>query len=218
MWLGDPRRWISCGVSQLALTFLMGLASLPMCGQSLPPRTRAAELTAFGMFTSLTPDYGPYVNPGFTIGGSFTKLMKFTSISLEGRYKNAPGVGVGERTVGGGPRFEYRWTRIHLYADLFASTGTITFANKNDRGSNGTGYNGSVVYTYGGGVDYDISGQWAARFDAQSEHWDLEEKPRILLAPSVLSVGIVYRLRFPRDRSRWESGWNADLRGARLKR
>jgi hypothetical protein len=172
-------------------------------GQSLPARTRSAEFTAFGMFTSLDPDYGPYVNPGFTVGADFTKLMKFTSISLEARFKNAPGVEVGEKTAGGGPRFEYRWTRIHLYADLFASAGRITFANKYARGSNSTGYNGSVVYTYGGGIDYDITGQWAARFDAQSEHWDLEEKPKILLAPTALSVGIIYKVRFPKDRSRW---------------
>jgi hypothetical protein len=203
MRLGGLRRRISDRGCWVTLALLLTLASAPMRGQSLPARTRSAELTAFGMFTSLEPDYGPYVNPGFTVGGGFTKLMKFTSLSLEVRYKNAPGVEVGEKTAGGGPRFEYRWTRIHLYADLFASAGRITFANRYARGSNSTGYNGSVVYTYGGGIDYDITGQWAARFDAQSEHWDLEEKPKILLAPTALSVGIIYKVRFPRDRSRW---------------
>jgi hypothetical protein len=35
------------------------------------------------------------------------------------------------------------------------------------------------------------------RFDYQSEHWDLEEKPKILLFPDALSIGIVWRGGFP---------------------
>jgi opacity protein-like surface antigen len=155
------------------------------------------------MFTALTPDYGVQPNAGYTVGGDFTKIFKFTALSLEFRFKDADGPTVRETTTGGGPRFEYRWTRLHLYADLIASVGTIDFADKNARGSNGTGANGSVVYTYGAGVDYDLTGQWAVQFDYQSEHWDLEEKPKILLFPNAFSVGIVYHLRFPKDRSRW---------------
>jgi hypothetical protein len=155
------------------------------------------------MYSNVTPDYGIEPNTGFTVGGDFTKLFKFTSLSLEGRYKNTVGPNVGERTVGGGPRFEYRWTRLHFYVDLLASTGRITFADKYARGSNGTGANASVVYSYGAGADLDLSGQWAVRFDYQGEHWDLEEKPKILLFPNVFSVGIVYRVRLPGDRKRW---------------
>jgi hypothetical protein len=197
---------------------LLVCSIVPLHAQSSPARTRGAELTGFGMYTFLTPDYGGLPDSGFTVGGDFTKLYKFTSLSLEFRYKNAVGPTVGENTLGGGPRFEYRWTRVHVYADLLGSTGTITFSNKNARGSYGKGFNGSVVYTYGGGVDYDLSGGLAVRFDYQSEHWDLEEKPEILLFPNALSVGIVLRVRFPHDRSRWNSGWDADLHGARLKR
>lgn len=201
LWDQKNYAWLARQGAACVLLFVLSIGNLS--AQSLPARTRRAEFSAFGMYSSVTPDYGIEPNVGFTAGGDFTKLFKFTSLSLEVRYKNAVGVNVGETTAGGGPRLEYRWTRLHLYGDLLAGAGKITFANKYARGSNGTGSNGSVVYSYGAGADLDLTGQWAVRFDYQGEHWDLEEKPKILLFPNALSVGIVCRLRFPRDRSHW---------------
>ena len=201
LWDQKSYAWLARQGMGLVLLLIFSIGNL--WAQSLPARTRRAELSAFGMYSNVAPDYGIEPNVGFTAGGDFTKLFKFTSLSLEVRYKNTVGVNVGEITAGGGPRLEYRWTRLHLYGDLLASGGRITFANRYARGSNGTGANGSVVYSYGAGADVDLTGQWAVRVDYQSEHWDLEEKPKILLFPNALSVGIVYRLRFPGDRSRW---------------
>jgi outer membrane protein with beta-barrel domain len=200
---GDARWWIWRAGHGTCVALLLWFSSAALRGQSLPARTRSAELSAFGMYTNLTPDYGIQPDFGYTVGVDFTKIFKFTALSLELRYKDADGPTVREQTLGAGPRFEYRWSRVHLYTDLLASGGKITFADKNARGSNGTGANGSVVYTYGAGVDLDLTGQWAVQFDYQSEHWDLEEKPKILLFPNAFSVGIVYHLRFSKDRSRW---------------
>ncbi len=197
------RRRVAWAGGCLALIVFFRQPTRWLMGQSLPVRTRSAEFTTFGMYSSLTPNYGPELNYGFTAGGDFTKLYKFTSLSLELRAKDANGPTVGEKTLAVGPRFEYRWTRVHAYMNLFVGAGKITFADKYARGSNGTGQNGSVVYSYGGGMDYDITGQWATRIDYQGEHWDLEEKPKILLFPNVFSIGIVCRLRFARDRSQW---------------
>ena len=204
-----------CGV---ALFSLLVCPCTALRAQGLPARTRAAELTAFGMYTILAPDYGAQQNFGITTGGDFTKIFTNTALSLEFRFKNTDGSTVGEQTLSVGPRFDYRWPRLQLYADLLVGAGEIKFANKNTRGSNGTGFNGSVVYTYGIGVDYNLTSQWAMRFDGQSEHWDLQEKPKVLLFPRAFSMGIVYRLRFAKDRSRWNHGWNANLRSARLRR
>ena len=203
MRLWNQKNWVWQVVRCAGCLLVLFFATDDLWAQSLPARTRRAEITAFGMHSTANPDYGIEPNVGFTAGGDFTRLFKFTSLSLEFRYKNTVGANVGERTIGGGPRFEYRWTRLHLYADLLGNGGKITFANKNARGSFGTGYNGSVVYSYGAGADLDLNGQWATRFDYQGEHWDLQEKPKILFFPNTFSVGIVYRLRFIGDRSRW---------------
>jgi hypothetical protein len=201
--------WILRNGVRTALCLLLVSSFAPLGAQSAPTRTRGAELTGFGMYTFLTPGYSSsQPNSGMTVGGDFTKLFKFTSLSLEFRYKNTAGVNVGESTLGFGPRLEYRWTRVHLYADFLTSAGIITFANKLSRGSFGEGYNGSIVYTYGGGLDYDVSGALAVRFDYQDEHWNLNENPPIVFFPNAMSVGVVYRLRFPHDRSHWDSGWN----------
>lgn len=214
----DLRRCIWRSGFGIALFSLLIFPCMTLRAQGLPARTRAAELSAFGMYTILAPDYGPQQNFGLTTGGDFTKIFTTTSLSLEFRFKNTNGSTVGEQTLSVGPRFDYRWSRAQFYVDFLAGAGEIRFANKNTRGSNGTGYNGSVVYTYGVGVDYNVTSQWGMRFDGQSEHWDLEEKPVVLLFPRAFSMGIVYRLRFAKDKSRWNHGWNADLRSARLKR
>jgi hypothetical protein len=200
---GDAPWWSLRAGLGACLALLLVFCSVVLRGQSLPVRTRSAELSAFGMYTTLIPDYGVQPNVGYTVGGDFTKIFKFTALSLEFRFKDAFGPVVREQTIGFGPRLEYRWTRLHLYGDFSAGAGNIYFADKNARASNGTGANGSVVYTYGGGADLDLTGQWAAQFDYQSEHWDLEEKPKTLLFPNAFSVGMVYHLRFRKDRGRW---------------
>lgn len=201
-----------------SLVIVTSLASTRAVAQAEFTRTRAAEFSGFGMYTLLTPDYGSALNNGYSVGGDFTKFFKFTALSLEFRFKDTYGPTVGERTTGGGPRFEYRLKRVHLYGDFLVSTGKITFANKNDYGSFGKGYNGSVVLTYGGGLDYDLSPQWSLRFDLQGEHWDLHETPDILLSPTAWSVGIMGRVRLPKRKSQSGSSWKADLRSASLKR
>jgi hypothetical protein len=184
-----------------AMVSLTILAPDQLRAQATPVRSRAAELSGFVGYTNLTPDYGGGHNSGITIGADYLKYLRWLSPSLEVRFKTAPGgVAVGERTFGGGLRLEHQISYFHPYVDFLVSSGTITFVNKAYLGSNGTGSNGSVVYSYGGGVDYDFANQWAARVDFQGEQWNLDEVPAITLTPKVLTVGVVYRFRFKKDR------------------
>jgi hypothetical protein len=191
-------RWLMLLSTALVCTVL---TPDQLCAQATPVRSRAAELSAYVGYTNLTPDYGGGHNSGISVGADYMKYLPWLSPSLEVRFKTAPGgAAVGERTLGGGLRVEHQIKYFHPYGDLLVSTGTITFVNKAYLGANGTGSNGSIVYSYGGGVDYDFANQWAARVDFQSEHWNLDEVPAITLTPKVLTVGILYRFRFKKDR------------------
>jgi len=75
------------------------------------------------------------------------------------------------------------------------SKGSISFAQKSYIGSNGAGSNGSVVYSMGGGVDYDFADQWAVRVDYQHESWNVNQNPTVTLSPSAFSLGVLYRIR-----------------------
>jgi hypothetical protein len=199
-----PKRYSLRLTSKLVLpiTLIMLFASAPkqIWSQAAETRVREAGLSVFGGYSLLSPDYGPTKNSGFFVGGDYTWFKRFLSPSLEVRVKVAPGDTVGERTYGGGLRVEHQFARFHPYADFLVSSGTITFANPRAIGSVGpAGYNNSVVYSYGGGVDYDFTNHWAARVDFQQESWDLEEIPDVTLAPRVLSLGVNYRFSFGRD-------------------
>ena len=79
------------------------------------------------------------------------------------------------------------------YIDFLVSSGTIQFDQPfiDARGKLYTSDN-SIVYSAGGGVDYDITRHFAARFDYQFEHWNLGTTQT--LTPEALSIGVVYHL------------------------
>ena len=193
------RRLISGIVLPTTLVLLTLLVPEQLSAQATAARSRDADVSGFVAYTRLSPDYGGQDN-GVTLGGDYTRYFRFISPALEIRFKTAWGQTVGERTFGGGLRVEHQFGYFHPYADLLVSTGTINFAQENYIGANGIGTNNSVVYSYGGGLDYDFADQWAARVDFQGEHWNLEETPNITLAPRAFSIGVLYRVRFRRHR------------------
>lgn len=193
----NPQKPILRFALSAALLSLLILVPNHMNGQATATRSREADASGFIAYTRLSPDYASAGN-GVTIGADYTRYFRLVSPALEIRYKIAPAPAVTESTFGGGLRLEHQFSYFHPYVDLLVSKGTITFANKNYIGSNGTGSNGSVVYSYGGGVDYDFADQWAARVDYQGESWNLHETPPLTLTPRALSIGILYRIRLHR--------------------
>lgn len=178
-----------------ALTSLLILAPEQMNAQATAARSREAGISGFVAYTRLAPDYGASGN-GVTVGGDYMRLYKYLSPAVEVRFNYGSGPAVSERTFGGGLRVEHQFSYFHPYADFLVSAGTITFASKNYIGSKPDGTNNSVVYSYGGGVDYDFADQWAVRVDYQQENWNLGGTPNLTLAPRALSFGVLYRFRF----------------------
>lgn len=180
----------------LAAMLLFLLPPARISAQATAARSREASLSAFGMFAPhMTPDYGQAVK-AFTVGGDYTRFYQVISPAIEFRYKDSTMGAVSERTIGGGIRVERSFSYFRPYADFLVSSGTINFAQKDYIGSNGTGSNSSIVYSYGGGLDYDFADQWAVRVDFQQESWSFNKSPVITLTPRALSVGILYHFRF----------------------
>ncbi|MEO8737637.1 MAG: outer membrane beta-barrel protein [Edaphobacter sp.] len=175
---------------------LMALSPGSLRAQAGPAATKKAEISAFAMYSRVSPDYGTK-NNGITFGGDYTRRMHWFLVpSLEVRATFAPGNTVGERTFGGGLRVEHPIWRLHPYADFLVSAGTITFTHPSID-SRGRLYksDNSLVYTYGGGLEYDVTSRWAAKIDYQGEHWNLGSAAQTL-TPRVFSVGLVYRIPF----------------------
>lgn len=195
MQIFNGRRSLKTLVLAIAVSTVLVPASL--LAQATPVAVKNAEISAFAAFTRVTPDYGPTSNKGFTFGADYARPTRFfLKPSLEFRGTITPGDTVGESTFGGGLRVEHSIWRLHPYADFLLSAGTITFTHPSID-SQGRLYksDNSLVYTYGGGVDYDVTRRWAAKFDYQGEHWNLGSAAQTL-TPQVLSVGVVYRIPF----------------------
>jgi len=180
-----------------ALVSLTVLAPKRLSAQAAPTRSREAGASAFVTYSRLDPDYSTGGN-AVTVGGDYTRFFRFISPSIEGRFKTGSGPAVTETTFGGGIRAETQIKYFHPYGDFLVSDGLISFAQKDYIGSNGKGSNSSLVYSFGGGVDYDFADQWAARIDFQSERWNLHSTPNVTLTPSIYSIGILYRFRLGR--------------------
>lgn len=175
----------------------VALAPASLWGQAAAVGVRKAEVSAFAAYTRVTPDYGPFINQGFTLGGDYTRPIHFfLQPSLEIRGTLSPGKTVGEKTFGGGLKAEHPIGRFRPYADFLVSAGEITYTHPTID-SRGRLYisDNSLVYTYGGGLDFDVNKHWAAKIDYQGEHWNLGSEAQTL-TPRLLSIGVVYRIPF----------------------
>jgi hypothetical protein len=175
------------------------LSSFPFIPQSLkaqatPAAFKQGEISVYGAYSRVWPDYAPQKDNGAIFGADYTRFINFfLTPSLEFRGKVVSGPTVNERTWGGGIRGEHRFRNFYPYIDFLVSAGTIQF-NHPSLDAFGRLYasDNSIVYSAGGGVDYDITRRFAARFDYQFEHWNLGTNQS--LTPEALSIGAVYHL------------------------
>jgi opacity protein-like surface antigen len=181
---------------------LFALHSKSLGAQGLPTASKEAAISFFGTYSRVDTDRDSQKDNGLTLGFAYTHYFnRFITPSLEIRGKIANGGSVGEKTFGGGIRVEHRLKKFSPYADFFASYGKITFTQPNTTGPGSSyRYDDSTVYSVGGGLDYYITSEWAARVDYQFEHWNVGL--RNTFTPQIFSIGVLYRIPFhpyPRD-------------------
>jgi opacity protein-like surface antigen len=173
-------------------TLLLGvaLAATPAASaQAYVTGERGAAITPFVQTTLVTPDYGTSNNLGYTAGLDYTHFIRsIVQPSLEFRFTNANGTNVNERTYAGGLKLQTAFHGIHPYGTLLIGHGNITFNHPNG------GYYGdnSLVYSLGGGAEFNVTQQWKLRLDYTHQDWNTGVDT---FTPTSIGVGIAYSLR-----------------------
>jgi predicted porin len=154
---------------------------------------KTADFSAFGGYMHDIPDWGTTGNNGASFGLNFTRYIRFpVSPSLEVRANIAPGQTVRENSYLVGVRGQATVLRkFHPYADFLIGTGNIHFYQPELTGRLG---DNSIVYSIGGGVDYDLVRNFQAKVDFQYQHWNTGTNAS--LTPSLTIIGLAYRFSF----------------------
>ena len=162
--------------------------------QALTAGGVGAEIAPFVQTTLLHTDYGNAGNLGFTAGVDYSRFMSsIVQPSVELRITAGSNAAVTERTYSGGLKLASTFHAIHPYAALLAGYGTIDFLHPViTAGFQPYWWDNSIVYSIGGGADFDVLRSWKLRVDFLQQFWHLPAP----LTPTTLSVGIAYRLPF----------------------
>jgi opacity protein-like surface antigen len=173
------------------------VATPVVSAQAIVTAQRGVGITPFAQVTLIRPDWGQTNNLGYTAGIDYTRFIRSSIVqpSLELRYTRANGVTVNERTYTAGIKLQTTIHGIHPYATFLAGHGNIDF--KHPHGN----YNGdnSIIYSLGGGAEYNVTPQWKLRLDFTSQHWSIVPQT---LTPMTFAVGIAYGVPFHNRRVR----------------
>ena len=180
-----------------------------------------SQINVYGLYTLVktdfnsTLDYPPKAEPpanslgangynqGFAAGADF-RLGRFVfgQPALGARYTYSTGKFGKQKTFLAGPELHYIYRRFRPYGDFMIGQGNITYATGQT--------DNSIVYEFGGGVDYHRSRRLSFRIvDFQYQLWDLGThyyppgfipgQPGVYvdtkLKPYTLSFGVLIRVR-----------------------
>ncbi len=188
---------LHCGsASLIVLSFSLSavLAFTPnrVSAQGVPTESKGMDLAAFGGYVNIAPDYGSSRDNGFLLGADLTRYFHWpVAPSLEIRTNLANGPIANEDSYLVGLRAQVDLHRFHPYADFLIGYGSIHY---DIPPSPGYTHDNSVVKSFGAGLDYDVTRNFQARIDFQSQHWTLG--PGDTLTPTALSFGIRYVIPF----------------------
>jgi opacity protein-like surface antigen len=196
---------ISSAVCVLGLGFVLGSIGFTGSAKAQANFTaqRPADITVFGGYGHTTPDYDAGHDNGVTLGAEYNRSFGWRVIpGLEVRANLNSGPAVTENSYVFGPRAHMNFHRFHPYADFLVGLGRATYPEYFLNGVAQVQDTG-LVYTYGGGVDYDLVKGFALRADYQGSSWNLGKnlvaKPdgsNFTLSPTTVTIGVSYRIPF----------------------
>jgi len=199
-------RLLPGSVSFLALAFLLsGLNALTpqfSFAQEHPTDSKGMDISVAAGYVNLSPDSGPSRDNGFTAQANVTRyfgdLPVAPSFELRGVYGSGPAVT--ERTVLAGFRAQSHFRSFYPYIDFLGGLGSIVYATDPTPGDH---EDSGFAYSYGGGVDINVTGPFQLKLDLQRQHWNLGENSYFapnggdyILTPTVFTLGVVYRIPF----------------------
>jgi opacity protein-like surface antigen len=168
--------------------------------QAAPTATQQYQLSVFaggsGVFTNF---YGGH-NLSATAGADLSFLSYHgyhPALEIRGTYPVYLGQIDAQKSFMGGLRVDRRFNRLRPYADLLVGRGQIDY----QRGGFTVGpltyvSTTSNVFSFGGGVDYDIRRQWSLKADYQFQRWTTPIPTATTINPSNVTLGATYRFDF----------------------
>ena len=166
------------------------VSTAPAClAQATRTASKGADISVFGAYQIAHPDYGPDNTHGGAVGAAYTAYLHLpVEPSLEFRANFNSNYAVIEHSYVVGLRAAVPLGILKPYADFLVGPGTIQFPL-----NRGYPSDNSTVYSYGGGLDVHITGNFSARFDLQAQHWNTGE---LTYTPTLGTLGVVYRIPF----------------------
>jgi opacity protein-like surface antigen len=178
--------------------FLLAVLSVPVArAQKDGTVTKSAEISAFAGFTNLNSDYGTR-NNGFTLGADYTRFLHFPiAPSFEVRANHTSGPSLNEESILAGLRVEAPFRqRFHPYVTaLFGGTKVFFKLPPSPTYT----YDTASAFSLGGGIDFDVTRNFRAKFDYQQQFEDFGSNafnPDFTLTPAGFTAGVVYRIPF----------------------
>jgi hypothetical protein len=181
------RRSVPAALVFASIAFLTAVSPSSARAQATYTADRVNGFSVFGMVSRLNTDYGQ-TDDGYTVGADLTHAIKFRWItpSIEMRYTGSTGPAITEDSFTGGLKIEHAFHRFHPYGNVMIGYGVINYVQvgQNDN---------SIIYGLGGGLDFNVTHQFAVKVDAHEQFWKLGQATSEL-TPQSLSVGVLYRL------------------------
>jgi len=181
----------------LAIPFLLDQTGR---AQAAPTAIQPLRLSAFGGLTGTYTNFLGGKNAGITLGGDLTfQTVPYVRPSFELRGTAPFDSGHVDRQINFllGPKVEYPWHRFHPYGDFLFGRGQITFLNGGYLQNNLRYISaGTAVYSFGLGVDYDLTDRWAAKADFQLQHWHTPIVGATTIYPKATTFGAVSHFNF----------------------
>jgi opacity protein-like surface antigen len=187
---------------RLALFSTISSMSYRALAQSTPAATQQLQLSAFVAGTGTFTDLSGGKNLGITAGVDIT-VLHFRAFrpaaEFRGTYPVYGGTISSQKNFLIGPKVEYPIGRLHPYVDFLIGRGGIDYL----RGGYVYGdvkylSSNTVVYSPGGGLDYNLTHNLAVKFDFQYQHWDTPAAPSGSIHPKAITLGGVYVFDFNR--------------------
>lgn len=188
----------------LIVSFLLvALPSGRARAQAVESASRVTELSLFGAFQNLHPDWGHTSDNGLVAGALITHFMRgpiLPSFEIRGSMSRN-GEAAGMKTILYGGRANFRFplvARFHPYANFLVGTGEIDFAHPTMTIRGPYGHDDSTVYNYGGGGEFAVHRNASLIAEFQQQHWNLggQEIGHVILTPYSVNLGLRYRIPF----------------------
>ncbi len=155
--------------------------------------SRAADISVFAGAQIAYPAYGPNNAAGVAFGLDYTRYLRRlpAELSLELRANVNGNSFAHENSYLFGLRGAHRFGRVVPYLDFLVGPGDIHYPQN----TNYTGDN-SIVYNYGGGLDFTLTNHFDLKLDVQGQRWNTGT---FQFTPTLGTIGVAYHIPFRRQ-------------------